>query len=340
MSRRFHCASSRSALVFLVVSSAVAGTALAQVGYRVDPNGKDELWDVTSKMEMAGMPFAMPGQTSRVCVEKGNDEAAIPRQEGCTLIEGRRAGNRYVYKMACKSAKNDYVAEGENSWSAGGYDGTMRMVGKMDGEQVDMKMSYSGKRAGNCVSTIRQDMAKMQADAQAQGEKACRDMMDRLQWQSFEPKAACAAKRSEFAAVMTRVATEMRDPVQHAAYSRKVPDIKGAFVAYSMNYEDTTKAACARAVETRNYAFIGSGSCDADVLARGRGVCDRRDRSPDEEFRPMCARYATLTRGRGTGFDDAPTAAGAAAPKPASRAPAPADATQQTIDAVRKLLPF
>ena len=30
-----------------------------------------EYWEVITKMEMAGMPFAMPGQTMKVCIAKG-----------------------------------------------------------------------------------------------------------------------------------------------------------------------------------------------------------------------------------------------------------------------------
>jgi len=33
--------------------------------------GSDELWAVTSKMDMQGMPMDMPGQTSNVCLKKG-----------------------------------------------------------------------------------------------------------------------------------------------------------------------------------------------------------------------------------------------------------------------------
>jgi hypothetical protein len=38
--------------------------------------GQDELWEVTTKMEMAGMPMAMPPQTQQICQPKrtGQDE--------------------------------------------------------------------------------------------------------------------------------------------------------------------------------------------------------------------------------------------------------------------------
>jgi len=129
----------------------IAGTAAAQVGYKADPTGKDELWDVTSKMEMPGMPFAMPAQTRRVCAEKGNDSGTIPRNEGCTVAESKRTGSKVTYRMACKNGNNDYTATGESTWSASGYEGRMQMTGKMDGQPMDMTMTYTGARAGNCT---------------------------------------------------------------------------------------------------------------------------------------------------------------------------------------------
>ena len=32
--------------------------------------GPDELWDVTMRMEIVGMPMAMPAQTSQVCLKR------------------------------------------------------------------------------------------------------------------------------------------------------------------------------------------------------------------------------------------------------------------------------
>ena len=139
------------AAAVLSFAALVADPAAAQAG-KADPQGKDELWDVTSKMEMAGMPFAMPAQTRRVCAAKGNDAAMIPRNEGCSVVEAKRVGNKLDYRMNCRSGQNDYTATGESTWSGSGYEGRMRMVGKMDGQPMDMTMTYTGARAGNCTA--------------------------------------------------------------------------------------------------------------------------------------------------------------------------------------------
>jgi hypothetical protein len=52
--------------------------------------GPDDLWEITSKMEMAGMPFAMPPQTSRVCLQKGKqEEGQRTRTAGSRTCGGR-----------------------------------------------------------------------------------------------------------------------------------------------------------------------------------------------------------------------------------------------------------
>jgi Protein of unknown function (DUF3617) len=143
------------AILVVAFAALACGPVAAQVGYKADPQGKDELWDVTSKMEMPGMPMAMPPQTRRVCVEKGNDAGTIPKNDGCMVVDTKRVGNKFTYRMECKKGKDDYVATGESTSGANGYQGTMRMAGKMEGQSMEMSMEYSGTRVGNCTSTAR-----------------------------------------------------------------------------------------------------------------------------------------------------------------------------------------
>ena len=99
--------------------------------------------------------MAMPPQTRRVCIEKGNDAGTIPKNEGCAVVDTKRVGNKFTYRMECKKGKDDYVATGESTSGASAYQGTMRMAGKMEGQPMEMSMEYSGTRVGNCTSTAR-----------------------------------------------------------------------------------------------------------------------------------------------------------------------------------------
>lgn len=113
---------------------------------------KDESWDITMKMEMAGMPMSMPARTSRVCVEKGaKDDRFVPQQGDCKTVESNRSGNKYTFKMVCEG-KNKMAGTGEITFADGAYDGRMKMTGTMEGQAVDMTQTYSGKRVGSCTA--------------------------------------------------------------------------------------------------------------------------------------------------------------------------------------------
>ena len=321
-----------TALLTLFAAFPAAG----QVGYRVDAQGKDELWDVTSKMEMPGMPMAMPAQTHRVCVEKGSDDAAVPKRDDCRVLESRRTGNKVTYRMACKSGKDDYTATGESTWSGNTYQGKMQMVGKMQGEQMDMTMTYSGTRAGNCTSTIKQEVAAVQAQSAKALADTCRDGLDRLHWPMFlaDAGAPCAAQKGEFCQAVQRAGQTMKDPAQYVAMKNRNADLKTSFEKCNVSLAASERAACQEAVKRRNWTFTGGGDCDPEVREIGLTLCEvKRGTSPDAELYPLCSRYATITRG---------TAAAAPAGQPARApgTPGAPDSVQQGIDAVRKLLPF
>ena len=121
-------------------------------------------------------------------------------------------------------------------------------------------------------------------------------------------------------------------PCVTASCAVGVGDPTEAFARCGQDFGSVAKAACARGVETRDWAFVSGGTCDADVRVVGEANCKGRAfTGMDRNLVPLCSRYATLTRGTAT-----------AAEESARRPPAPTaqDAVTQGIGAVRKLLPF
>ena len=138
--RHLACAAQASFFVLVLAASPVA---LAQ--------GADDQWEISSKMEMPGMPMAMPAQVTRVCVAKNaKDDEFIPKQGDCKVVDSKRAGNKLTYKMACTSPEPSTV-EGETQFASGAYDGKMRMT--MTKSNQSMQMTYSGKRVGACTAS-------------------------------------------------------------------------------------------------------------------------------------------------------------------------------------------
>jgi len=131
---------------------ALASALLAAFCLPAAAQEKDELWDITMKMEMAGMPMSMPARTSRMCVEKGaKDESYVPQQSDCRNVESKRTGNKYTFKTVC-DGKNKMTSTGEITFGDGTYEGRMKMTGMMEGQPMDMTQTYSGKRVGTCTA--------------------------------------------------------------------------------------------------------------------------------------------------------------------------------------------
>ena len=116
----------------------------------VSAQGKDELWEISSKMDMPGMPMAMPPQVNRVCVGKNRkDEDLVPKQSNCRVVDSKRVGSKFTYKMEC-TGNEPMTMVGEMTFGTNAYDGQMRMT--MTKTNDTMNMAVSGKRVGDCTA--------------------------------------------------------------------------------------------------------------------------------------------------------------------------------------------
>ena len=131
---------------------ALAGVCMLPVAQVASAQGNDDQYDVTVKMEMAGMPMAMPPTSQRVCVKKGaKDEDFVPRQENCRVSDTTRTGSRLTFKIAC-AGSNPMIGTGDFTFDANGYNGQIRMKGKMEGQDVDMTQAIAARRVGGCTA--------------------------------------------------------------------------------------------------------------------------------------------------------------------------------------------
>jgi hypothetical protein len=110
----------------------------------------DELWEVTSKMEMAGMPFPMLARTSQICMSKGQEKDpnhAVPKskEQNCKMSDVKVSGNKSTWKMKCEG-KDPMHGEGEMVRRDGTYSGKTVLHAR----RGDMTLVYEGKRIGAC----------------------------------------------------------------------------------------------------------------------------------------------------------------------------------------------
>ena len=142
MKLRNHFLPRAGTVAFLLVALAISPLASAQ--------GKDDLWEISTRMEMAGMPMAMPAQVNRVCVGKSpKDEDLVPKQANCRMVDSKRTGSKFTYRMEC-AGNEPMTMVGEMTFGNNTYDGQMRMT--MTKSKDTMNMTYSGKRVGDCTA--------------------------------------------------------------------------------------------------------------------------------------------------------------------------------------------
>jgi hypothetical protein len=115
---------------------------------------RDGRWEITTEMDMPGMPMKMPAMKTTQCVtkEQANDpNLSVPKggHEGggdCKVTDFKTVGNKVSWAMKCEG-KNAMSGNGEITYAGETYDGWMKMK-TGDGE---MTMKYKAKRLGDCT---------------------------------------------------------------------------------------------------------------------------------------------------------------------------------------------
>ncbi len=110
-----------------------------------DPPGV--LWEVTSQMDMQGMPMSPPPSTAKVCAARDSDQPPPPPPgQTCTMTNVQRSGSRLSWDAHCKG-EMEMTGHGEITYdSPDSYRGEIRF--SADG--VTMTTRLSGRKIGTC----------------------------------------------------------------------------------------------------------------------------------------------------------------------------------------------
>ena len=234
-------------------------------------------YQVTSKMEMTGMPFAMPAQTSEVCGPKNAAaESLVPKQKNCTVSDYRVSGNRSSFRMEC-TGKDAMTGTGEfEMLGANGYRGKMTM----DTEGQQMVMNFEGKRLGDC------DYAKEgpQAKADAMMAKSCGEMLQEsgvgllsIGEQFTAPNRMCTTQKAAYCKKVAPMADDLKAVLAKDAMEASIrkqgvtqPSQWDTFQACGMSRASILAKDCAKAESVGNYDFIGTLCPDRLAAACGR----------------------------------------------------------------------
>jgi hypothetical protein len=107
------------------------------------------MWEITSKMEMPGMPMEMPPTVVKHCYTKedaSDQKKVISRDKECTVTDFKSTGNKVSWQMKC-TGKHPGSYSGETEFSGDSYVSTMKME---SGKGNAMVIKATGKRIGNC----------------------------------------------------------------------------------------------------------------------------------------------------------------------------------------------
>jgi hypothetical protein len=255
--------------------------------------GPDELWNMNTRMEMAGMP----GQafTNQVCMKKGQAQPdKMSQDKNCKVTDVRNVGNKTSWKVVC-TGRDAMTGTGEITRTRDSMDGRIRMQGKSGGESMDMTMVLSGKLAGGC-NAGEQDrkMKAMVAQGDAQLAQACKESMDKYMTTMFEGESApCKPQKPAYCARVSKAAQGMRTAAGYRK-SAKAADWEQAGKACKVNMASVRAEACKNAVGVRDWPFVAD-TCPAESKKIAAEHCSGRDYTAAmaSEYKAVCARYAS-----------------------------------------------
>lgn len=111
---------------------------------------EEGLWEITTKIEMAGMAFSMPGMTQTMCLTK---EDLIPQQDlqaqsnDCTVKSKTISGNSVAWEVVCNTDGGKTTSTGKITYNGDSFEGTVNMTVPGAGP---MQQTMTGRRIGAC----------------------------------------------------------------------------------------------------------------------------------------------------------------------------------------------
>ena len=247
-----------------------------------------EWWEVTSKMEMEGMPFAMPAQTSKVCMPKGGESDPRNTQgkdSDCKMTDVKHSGDTVKFKGTCVNQGETMNMVGETSHSGNSFKSNVKMSGKSHGEALDMAMTSSGKRIGGACDTEEiGKKAKAQVDI---GMAAACDtsMYTVVSWINSSVlflgnKPSCPGKKEMLCKVVRNDAPKDLQAFEYLKQQKRTKDTPSVVEACNLNMDSMTKQLCKAKARSGPLHFL-EANCPAEAkvyreLLRKREDCEGR----------------------------------------------------------------
>jgi hypothetical protein len=109
---------------------------------------REGYWEITTTMEMKGMPIQIPPTKILHCYTKEDvkdQKKMVTTDKNCTVNDFKQSGNKITWKMKC-TGEHSGEFSGETVLKKDAYNSTMKM--QTEGQTMNMKVK--AKRIGNC----------------------------------------------------------------------------------------------------------------------------------------------------------------------------------------------
>jgi hypothetical protein len=109
------------------------------------PNMEDGLWEITTTVDMLGMPSK--SFTHTTCLTK---EKAVPQtaESGCTVKDMKTQGNTVTWTVVCREGMS--TSKGKVTYAGTTMEGAIETTVKTNEQTMTMKSTMKGKRIGPC----------------------------------------------------------------------------------------------------------------------------------------------------------------------------------------------
>jgi hypothetical protein len=297
----------------------ILAAALALATSLAVAQGKDELWEVSTRMSMEGMPAGMPGmaQTQQVCADKDPKKAATqgPDMQECTVGDYKQSGNRITMSVTCPQG----TATIEQTFNAARTE--YRQTMKMKTRDGDMEMSATGRKVGTCdaqqarrkqdqqIAALQQQSNAAMAQGQAQMAKfesdqikQCTGALEGMNAQGFGLFGQCSAQKSACDSMTQGAPKAAKTCAANVAeYCQRYRSLEGFLSAKGdeagarmcgVSREQVRASHCPRAQKAENLEYLGR-FCLAEAKPIAEQHCVGRSYTSQvkDKYSDFCSAY-------------------------------------------------
>jgi hypothetical protein len=269
-----------------------------------------ELWEITSQMNIPGMPAGMGGQTQRVC--QGDDPERRAKedkdQQDCKVTDKKQTATRLQVTMTCK--QGTMIIDQQYNAARTEFKGSMK-VNTRDG---DMTINTTGRKVGACnvqqANKAREKELQEKADAfkkehaalMAQGAaaqkqyvdgqiKQCAAALDSMQWRGFGVYSQCYKKTDASCKTSIDASNQMSPEIARTCNARiadfckryqtqegflKAKADENAAQMCGVTTASIKEAQCPKAAQGGSLAFLGA-YCPNEAKPLAQEHCAGRD---------------------------------------------------------------